>query len=262
VRVLQQVEQALLELRGIDAGDAGIARAFVHELDLRAQLREEARPLDRLQPRRRQLGEARVVADETFEMACAFLDRRQRIRQPLVLAAAQQLRAGMRERGDRRQRVVELVADHADHLLPGLHFLPAQLRGELSQQHEFVFAAVEAEAAAGEMVDVLVVFVADGEHAIAATLQRFAQGIRRALEQRVERLAFELVALAQQLPCGEVGVDDAVVRVDQQHRHRRVLDHGVEQQFALHQRQALLAQRIAETVVRGDQFRELALAAP
>jgi hypothetical protein len=45
----------------------------------------------------------------------------------VVLAAARAVRPGMRHRGDRRQRVVELVADHADDLLPGLHFLAPQL---------------------------------------------------------------------------------------------------------------------------------------
>src|SRR3546814_17977598 len=116
--------------------------------------RDELPPFHRLQPRRRQLGEARVVADETLQMARALLDGRQRGRQALVLAAAQQLRAGVRERGDRRQRVVELVADHADHFLPGLHFLPPQLGGELAQQHQLVLAAVEAEAAPAPGVDV------------------------------------------------------------------------------------------------------------
>src|SRR3546814_8659433 len=99
-------------------------------------------------------------------MARALLDGRQRGRQALVLAAAQQLRAGVRERGDRRQRVVELVADHADHFLPGLHFLPPQLGGELAQQHKLVLAAVEAEAAPAQGVDVFLVLVADGEHAV------------------------------------------------------------------------------------------------
>ena len=75
------------------------------------------------------------------------------VRQAFVPAAAHQLGAGMRQRSDRRQRVVQLVADHADHLLPGLHFLAAQFGGELAQQHQFVLAAVEAELAARQVVD-------------------------------------------------------------------------------------------------------------
>src|SRR3546814_3531940 len=88
------------------------------------------------------------------------------------MASAQQLGAGVRERGDRRQRVVERVADHADHCLPCLHFLPPQLGGELAQQHQLVLAAVEAEAAPAQVVDVFLVLVADGEHAVAAAGER------------------------------------------------------------------------------------------
>src|SRR3546814_1839062 len=56
---------------------------------------------------------------------------------------------------------------------------------------------------------------ADGEHAVATALERLAQRIRRECDQCVERLPLELAALAEQLASGEVGVDDAVRRVDQ-----------------------------------------------
>ena len=80
---------------------------------------------------------------------------------PLVLPASRQLGAGMRQRGHRRQRVVEFVADDPDHLLPGLHFLPAQFGGELAQQQQFVRAPVEPETAAGQVVDLFLVAIAD-----------------------------------------------------------------------------------------------------
>jgi hypothetical protein len=168
----------------------------------------------------------------------------------------------MRERGHRRQGIVELVADHADHLLPGLHFLATQFRGELSQQDELVLAPVEPEGAAGQVVDLFAVRVADGEHAVAAAFERVAQGIGGSVQDGVEGFAFQALALAEQLARGEVAVDDAVVRIDEQHRDRRVLHHRVEQQLALHQRKALVAQCIAEAVVGCDQFRQLAGAVP
>ncbi len=49
---------------------------------------------------------------------------------------------------------------------------------------------------------------------------------------------------------------------DQQHRHRRVLQHGVEQQFALHEALALFTQHVAEFAVCGDEFGQFILAAP
>ena len=47
---------------------------FGDELHLRAQLGDEALPFHRRQPWRGQLGETRVVADEAFQVARAFLD--------------------------------------------------------------------------------------------------------------------------------------------------------------------------------------------
>ena len=261
MRVLQQVQQRLLQLRGVGP-DLAFHVALDAEVHLAAQPLEEDAPVHRLQPRRRQFGEARVVADEAFEMARALLDRGQRARQALVLAAAQQLGAGMRQRGDRRQRVVELVADHADHLLPHLHFLAAQLGGELAQQQQLVAAAVEAEQAAREVVDVLVVLVADGEHAVAAAREGVAHGLGHAFEQLGEGHALETVAVAEQLARGQVAEHDVTTGIDQQHRHRRVLHHRVEQQLALHQAQALFAQGVAERAVAGDQVSQLAAAFP
>ena len=111
------------------------------------------RPVHGVQQRRRQLGEARVAADEAFQVARALLDGAEDFRQAFVAPAPHQFGAGMRQRGDRRQRVVELVADHADDLLPGLHFLAAQFGGQLAQQQQFVLAPVEAEVAARQVVD-------------------------------------------------------------------------------------------------------------
>src|SRR5690606_39010888 len=79
------------------------------ERDLAAQLVDEVRPADVLQSRRRQFRETRVVADEALQVAGTFLDRFQYQVEPVRIAPAQQLGAGVGERGDRGQRVVELV---------------------------------------------------------------------------------------------------------------------------------------------------------
>jgi len=47
-----------------------------------------------------------------------------------------------------------------------------------------------------------------------------------------------------------------------QHRHRRVLHHGVEHQFALRQALALFAQDLAQLPVRSDHFAQFVVAAP
>ena len=215
-----------------------------------------------LKTRRRQFREARIVADEAFQMPRAFFDGRQCERQSFQLSALEQFRAGVRQRSDRRQRVVQFVADHPDHFLPCLHFLAAQFGGEQAQQHQFVAAAVETEAAARKMEDVFIVFVADREDAVATALERIAQRLRRAFENRIEAAAFESSAFAQQFARGEIAQHDALRFVHQHHRHRRVLHHGVEQQFALHQRDSLLAQCIAERVVRIHQFDQIAVFVP
>jgi hypothetical protein len=76
-------------------------------------------------------------------VARALLDRVEDLGQALRVAAPQQLAGRLGERGDGRERVVELMADHADHLLPRLHFLAAQLRGEVAQEEELVAPAVQ-----------------------------------------------------------------------------------------------------------------------
>ena len=56
---------------------------------------------------------------------------------------------------DRCHEFVELVADHAYHLLPGLHFLRSKLGGEQAQQEELVVAAIERERPSRKVVDVV-----------------------------------------------------------------------------------------------------------
>ena len=262
VRVLEQVQQRLFELRGIEASGLFRQGTIQRETDLRAQAFAECRPYDRFQPRRGQLGEVRITANETFQMPRTFLDRAEDFLEALVLAAPHELDTRMRQRRDRRQRVVEFVADDADDFLPGLYFLPAQLGGQVAQQEQFVATAVEAEAATREMEDLFVVFHADREQAVAAAFDRLAQRLRRVLQQGFERMAFELVAVVEQLACGEVGIHDAAAAIGQQHCDRRVLHHRIEQQFALHQRHALLAQGIAQCVVRRDQIADFVVVRP
>ena len=65
---------------------------------------------------------------------------------------------------------------------------------------------------------------------------------------------------AQQVPRRDIRVGDAIVRIDQHQRDRRVLHHGIEQQFTLHEVRALLAQGRRQFIVRRHQFAEFIVA--
>jgi len=72
----------------------------------------------------------------------ALADGGEHFRQALQIATPGQFGAGVGERGDRRQRVVQFVADDADHLLPGRHFLPRQLARHAPHQVQAVRSAL------------------------------------------------------------------------------------------------------------------------
>jgi hypothetical protein len=116
------------------------------------------------------------------------------------------------------------------------------------------------------VIHLFVLAFAGGEQAVAAAPQGFDQGRRRLFQHLVQGVAFQLAAFRQQLARGQVGVGDGARRIGQvrhqQHGHRRVLHHGVEQQLALHEVEALFAQHLAEGVVGVDQVGQLVVLAP
>ncbi|MNV54300.1 hypothetical protein D3C71_1464860 [compost metagenome] len=167
------------------------------------------------------------------------------------------------------------MADHPDHLLPGLHFLPAQFGSELAYQQQVMRTAVELERAPREVIDLFVVLVTlhaifafrlHREQAVATAADGVAQFHRQLLEHVFHALAFQLPAAVQQLACGQVGEHHAGNAIatggDQQHRHRGVLHHGVQQQFALHQALALCAQHFAQFAVCLHQVTQFVIAGP
>ena len=133
---------------------------------------------------------------------------------------------------------------------------------QLAQQQQFMLAAVQAEAAPRQVVHLFLLAFAAGKQAIAGARQRFGQGRCRLLHDVGQALAFQPPSLVQQLARGQVGVDDGAAFGHQQHGHRRVLHHGVEQQLALHQVQALLAQHVAKRIVRRHQVGQFIVLRP
>ena len=90
--------------------------------------------------------------------------------------------AGMGQRGNRRQGIVQLVGDDADHLLPGGHFLGVDLARELLEQQQPVRDRVEQEAALRDVVDLGFAADLEREQRVAAALDGLAQRRGRALE--------------------------------------------------------------------------------
>ncbi len=91
-----------------------------------------------------------------------------------------------------------------------------------------------------------------------ATAPRRAAGARVSASPKAQPI--EAAPFAQQVARGDVGVGDALLGIDQHQRHRRILHDRIEQQFALHQMRALLAQGSGQLVVRRHQLAELIVA--
>ncbi len=129
------------------------------------------------------------------------------------------------------------------------------------------------EGAARQVIDLLVIIIVLGrvrvahrEQAVTAAGDGIAQLDRHVFQQLVHALAFQLPTAMQQLARGGVGEGHALHAIatigEQQHRHRRVLHHGVQQKFALHQRLPLFAQYIAQFGMGLHKLGEFIVAAP
>ena len=183
----------------------------------------------------------------------ALADGGEHARQPHQVAAPRQLGTGMCQRGNRRQRIVQLVADDADHPLPRGHFLPRQLARHAPEQMQPMRPPLQPECPLRQVEGFLAAIHVDAEQRVLAAAHRVAQRPRRLRQQRREIQTVQAAAFVEQVSRGNVGVDDAPNRVGQHQRHRGVLHHGIQQQLALHQVLALFAQGLPQLVVHGDQ---------
>ena len=110
---------------------------------------------------------------------------------------------GMRQRGDRRQRIVQLVRDHADHFLPGRDFLRIDLARELLEQQQPVRQGVQQEAPLRHVIDLRARRPSSSVNSVSpprSMASRSGAGAR--VEVTREAFAFELAALAEQLARG------------------------------------------------------------
>ena len=171
--------------------------------------------------------------------------------------AQRELLAGVRERGDRRERVVELVRDHADHLLPDRDFLRRHLARELLEEQQPVRLAVQRERPVADVEDLGLGPLRHREERVHAAVHGVAQRLRRLGHQIAEADALDLPPRAEELPRRDVAEDDVIVRVRQHERERRRLHDGVEQELALVEVQPLAPQAVAERVVLGREVADL-----
>ena len=92
----------------------------------------------------------------------------------------------------------------------GLRFVTAAAESDLAQQR----GGRGLEGAAREVIGLVVAFVLEREQAVAPRFQGLAQGFGRIRDQIGKAAPFQLAALVEQLPRGEVAVDDEAARID------------------------------------------------
>ena len=153
------------------------------------------------------------------------------------------------------------MAQHSDQLFPGRDFLAREFARQPLEQIQLEGPPLQDEGALREVKCFLDAVDFCGEQTIALALPpRRAVPAGACVSASRNRRPLQAAAAAQQVPRGDVRVGDALVRIDQHQRDRRVLHHGIEQQLALHEVRALRAQRRRQFVVRRHQIAELVVA--
>src|SRR5262249_45240845 len=143
---------------------------------------EKPGPGHDLRPRSRQASEGRIALEKAVQVRGAIFDSIEHLlelRQMLGLVGNPL--GGANERNDRRQRVVELVADDANDALVQLGLASAECTGQLLDGDQRVRRAVDLEMALAD-VECLAVVV-QREESIAVAEQGAAERFGRVLQQ-------------------------------------------------------------------------------
>ena len=168
VRVLEHIDQRLLDLHPIEPARQLGQRFDAVKVCWPSQVRRRtASHGTALGSRRRQFGERRIAADELMQMFGAFRDCREHGRQSRIIAAPRNFGAGMRQRGQRTQGIVELVAQHSDQLFPGRDFLARQFARQPLQQVQPKGASLQDEGALRQMKSLFDALDFGGEQTVA-----------------------------------------------------------------------------------------------
>jgi len=103
-----------------------------------------------------------------MQMLRALPYRRENAREVGHLPATCDFRARLRERGNRSERVVELVTQYTDELLPGRELLARQFTGEALEKVEMVGSALKLKRAIGDVERLLDAVHLGAEQAVLA----------------------------------------------------------------------------------------------
>ena len=117
-------------------------------------------------PRPRQLGEARVIVDELRQVRHAVVDGREHALQLRRVGLQHEPLPRLRQRGDRRDGIVDLVRDHADHFFPDRDFLRIHFARQLLQQPQAMRLAVQQELALRDVKNLRVAVQLGREQAV------------------------------------------------------------------------------------------------
>jgi hypothetical protein len=229
--VLDHVDEHLLHLGGIEealargAGRRDELRLRVH----RAERVDEGAPREALLAGGGHARELRVPLEERLQMIDAVGDGVEDARElRLVGPAFDEQSRRVHQGRHRRERVVQLVAQDANELLPGLDLLSRDLVGQVLHEEQRVRLAAEGHLALREVVGLGLPVVVHGEEVVVSAEERVAQRRRGVLEEREEVRPLRLLPLEEQIARGRVREGDrAAVSVDD-HRERRLLDGGAD----------------------------------
>src|SRR5579883_658737 len=173
------------------------------------------------------------------------------------IAAADQLRARLRQRGDRRERVVELVTDDPDQLLPDPDFLPGELACDALEQIQAMSPALQQKRSLRQAKGLLDALDLHLEQAVASRLDGTPQRLRSLRDESGEILTEEAAAPAEKMSRSKVRESDPAMAVDQNQCDGGVLGDRIEQPLALHELRALRSQRLAQRVVSREHLADL-----
>ena len=257
-RVADQVDQQLLDLVGVR-----LDRHLRPLLDVDGEPRlerggaaDQAGELEGGPPRRRQAGEPRVGRHEADQGSGAVADHLEAV--PHVLLPVLRRRLAGQQAGERRghrvdggERVVELVAEHADQPLPGLALLLAQGLREIGDHQQPVGAPLFAEGAAPDLPAPRAAGEGDGEDARDLAVEQPGEAQRRGRPAQQP-----LARLGEQPFPGAVDQPELPMVVEGEHRHVHLVDDAVEEGGGLDRPQPLRAQDLADGVDLVDDLGE------